>query len=120
MQKATGLRLPATLMFDYPNAAALAGFLREELAPEPAAQDATGGAAGMDDEAVRRALQSISTARLREAGLLDTLLGLARAAEEPGQAGSAAETTTEEPGQAIEEMAVDDLVRAALAGGELS
>ncbi|WP_443064251.1 SDR family NAD(P)-dependent oxidoreductase [Streptomyces sp. NBC_00525] len=120
LQKATGLRLPATLMFDYPNAAALAGFLREELAPEPAAQDATGGAAGMDDEAVRRALQSISTARLREAGLLDTLLGLARAAEEPGQAGSAAETTTEEPGQAIEEMAVDDLVRAALAGGELS
>ncbi|RAJ60831.1 pimaricinolide synthase PimS1 [Streptomyces sp. KhCrAH-43] len=110
LQKATGLRLPATLMFDYPNSAALAGFLREGLAPEPAADTD-----GIDDEAVRRALLSIPTARLREAGLLDTLLGLA--GNEPGPA---AEATTEEPGQAIEEMAVDDLVRAALAGGELS
>ncbi|SED08292.1 pimaricinolide synthase PimS1 [Streptomyces sp. 2131.1] len=110
LQKATGLRLPATLMFDYPNSAALAGFLREGLAPEPAVD--TGG---IDDESVRRALLSIPTARLREAGLLDTLLGLA--GTEPGPD---AGTTTEEPGQAIEEMAVDDLVRAALAGGELS
>ncbi|MFJ4500814.1 SDR family NAD(P)-dependent oxidoreductase [Streptomyces sp. NPDC088864] len=115
LQKATGLRLPATLMFDYPNAGTLAGFLREELAPEEA-PDPTGGAAGMDDEAVRRALLSIPTARLRESGLLDTLLGLARTTD-PDRV---AETTTEEPGQAIEEMAVDDLVRAALAGGELS
>ncbi|MEU2248220.1 type I polyketide synthase [Streptomyces sp. NPDC019224] len=114
LQKATGLRLPATLMFDYPNSAALAGFLREGLAPEPAA-DTTGSGEAPDDEAVRRALLSIPTARLREAGLLDTLLGLART--EPDRAAAA---TTEEPGQAIEEMAVDDLVRAALAGGELS
>ncbi|THA71791.1 SDR family NAD(P)-dependent oxidoreductase [Streptomyces sp. A0958] len=114
LQKATGLRLPATLMFDYPNSTALAGFLREGLEPEPAA-DATGGGEALDDEAVRRALLSIPAARLRESGLLDTLLGLART--EPAQSSAA---LADEPGPAIEEMAVDDLVRAALAGGELS
>ncbi|MGW2589030.1 SDR family NAD(P)-dependent oxidoreductase [Streptomyces sp. NPDC001515] len=114
LQKATGLRLPATLMFDYPNSASLAGFLGEELLPEPAAESTDGDA--LDDEAVRRALLSIPAARLRESGLLDTLLGLART-EPAGDPGPAA---TEAAAPAIEEMAVDDLVRAALAGGELS
>ncbi|MET7649283.1 SDR family NAD(P)-dependent oxidoreductase [Streptomyces sp. NPDC005426] len=108
LQKATGLRLPATLMFDYPNSAALAGFLREGLEPEPAAP---AGAEPLDDEGIRRALLSIPAARLRESGLLDTLLGLART--------DSAEAV-EAQGPAIEEMAVDDLVRAAMAGGELS
>ncbi|MBT2542118.1 SDR family NAD(P)-dependent oxidoreductase, partial [Streptomyces sp. ISL-44] len=112
LQKATGLRLPATLMFDYPNSASLAGFLLEELEPEPAAE-----AAGepLDEDGIRRALLSIPAARLRESGLLDALLGLAETA--PAEA--AAEPAPQGPA-AIQDMGVDDLVRAALAGGELS
>ncbi|MEU1345602.1 type I polyketide synthase [Streptomyces sp. NPDC005795] len=129
LQKATGLRLPATLMFDYPNSAALAGFLLEDLAPEPAASV---GGEPLDEEGIRRALLSIPAARLRESGLLDTLLGLARtgpaeagaasdASDAPGASdGSGASDASDEQGPAIEEMAVDDLVRAAMAGGELS
>ncbi|WP_405921986.1 type I polyketide synthase [Streptomyces sp. NBC_00122] len=113
LQKATGLRLPATLMFDYPNSAALAGFLLEELEPEPAAAAA---AEPLDEDGIRRALLSIPAARLRESGLLDALLGLAQAQDAP--AGPSAPSADQ--GAAIEEMDVDDLVRAALAGGELS
>ncbi|WP_432015721.1 type I polyketide synthase [Streptomyces cucumeris] len=54
----TGLRLPATLVFDYPTPTALAAFLHQELAP----QDASGG--GITDVPV-----SVGLDRL-EAGLL--------------------------------------------------
>jgi NADPH:quinone reductase-like Zn-dependent oxidoreductase/acyl carrier protein len=66
---ATGLQLPATLVFDYPAPAALARHLREQLAPE--------AQAGPDEDQLRQALASIPLARLREAGLLETLLQLA-------------------------------------------
>jgi NAD(P)-dependent dehydrogenase (short-subunit alcohol dehydrogenase family)/acyl carrier protein len=49
LQTATGVRLPATLMFDYPNVAAVIGLLLEELEDElPPAADAVadGAAAG--------------------------------------------------------------------------
>ncbi|WP_264932223.1 acyl carrier protein, partial [Streptomyces sp. A012304] len=55
----TGLRLPATLVFDHPSPGELARRLREELAPEPAdAPEGTGAGEGagtvdaLDDTAV--------------------------------------------------------------------
>jgi acyl carrier protein len=52
LAEACGIRLPATLMFDYPNSQALARFLLEELAPPTADQVAppvpVGVAAGGD------------------------------------------------------------------------
>ncbi|PHQ52005.1 3-ketoacyl-ACP reductase, partial [Streptomyces cinnamoneus] len=71
---ATGLRLPSTLLFDYPTPLALAQHLREQLFPN------AGGAADVDPEEaeLRAALASIPVSRFRQAGLLDVLLQLAQ------------------------------------------
>ncbi|MFH8447559.1 type I polyketide synthase, partial [Streptomyces sp. NPDC018026] len=120
LQTATGLRLPATMMFDYPNPAVLAEFLLDELAPglpEAAGQGAATGAP--DDEAVRNALQSLSVDSLRAAGLLDGLLALAAAAQDANpSAAPATEQVREDRSDAIKSMGVEDLVRAALSGDE--
>ncbi|MFI0822802.1 type I polyketide synthase, partial [Streptomyces sp. NPDC021098] len=42
MNAATGVQLPATLVFDYPTASALAGYLRSELVGEETAVDTSG------------------------------------------------------------------------------
>ncbi|MFE0420477.1 SDR family NAD(P)-dependent oxidoreductase, partial [Streptomyces tendae] len=120
LQTATGLRLPATMMFDYPNPAVLAEFLLDELTPglpEAAGQGAATGEP--DDASVRSALQSLSVDSLREAGLLDGLLALAAAAQDTNpSAAPAAGQVREDRSDAIKSMGVEDLVRAALSGDE--
>ncbi|MFH8371439.1 SDR family NAD(P)-dependent oxidoreductase, partial [Streptomyces sp. NPDC018031] len=71
LSAATGLRLPATMVFDHPTPTALAGLLRSRLAPGEAA------APELPDDAVRELLGRITPERLRAAGLLDALLRLA-------------------------------------------
>ncbi|MFG2224948.1 type I polyketide synthase [Streptomyces sp. NPDC048644] len=103
---ATGLRLPAALVFDHPTAAAVAGYLRSALFPEESGA-VPGGTDGEEAE-IRRILTTIPLSRLRQAGVLETLLNLAAADHE--------EKT--EPVDAIDTMDAESLLR--LAAGNLS
>ncbi|WP_329340037.1 SDR family NAD(P)-dependent oxidoreductase [Streptomyces sp. NBC_00663] len=111
LNAATGLRLPATLIFDYPTPEALVGLLDEELAPAPSAGVPD---AALSDEldrlqaALRAAVADVGTdaaARERVAGRFRDLLSTVSAwgegtpqdttpgagAAEPGAADSAAD-----------------------------
>ncbi|MYX59483.1 SDR family NAD(P)-dependent oxidoreductase, partial [Streptomyces sp. SID8382] len=74
---ASGLRLPATLLFDYPSCRAIAGYLATELVPEPAAAGQLPGLAELD-----RLTTLLDDERYREelTGRLHDLLAKARAA----------------------------------------
>ncbi|MEU8779801.1 type I polyketide synthase, partial [Streptomyces sp. NPDC048606] len=116
---ATGLRLPTTMVFDHPTPSALTDRLLDDLLP---GRDATGaGPDGSSEDArVRAALASIPPSRLREAGLLDVLLDLAR------PAGGATTHPQDAPDRgsdpdadsAIAEMDLDHLIELALGDSE--
>ncbi|MEU0398508.1 SDR family NAD(P)-dependent oxidoreductase [Streptomyces sp. NPDC006208] len=68
----TGVRLPATLVFDHPTPVAIARFLLSE-----AALDGATTAPRSEEDEIRAVLASIPIGRLRKAGLIDTLRELA-------------------------------------------
>ncbi|MGC2374228.1 MAG: acyl carrier protein, partial [Solirubrobacteraceae bacterium] len=104
---ATALRLPSTVVFDYPNAGALAGHLLGEASPEQGV-DADADPAELE---LRRLLASLPLARIREAGLLDPLLRLAGANGHPVDAGVGGERASE---RSIDALDVEELVRMTL------
>src|SRR6202008_2314386 len=107
LKSATGLALSPTLIFDYPNSAALAGYMHQELVGSSGQQTP----AALPGEAeIQRVVGSIPVKRLRQAGVLELLLALANEADGNGQATAPAVTTEKD----IADMDLDALVNAAL------
>ncbi|WP_346159960.1 type I polyketide synthase, partial [Streptomyces mordarskii] len=106
----TGLELPTTLAFDFPNLTVLAEYLETNMFPRASGADQN----DPEEDRIREALASIPLARFREAGLMDALLELAHISESGSEP-----VPQEEMNSAVDEMDVDDLVQRALGGADL-
>ncbi|HEY3995832.1 MAG TPA: type I polyketide synthase [Mycobacterium sp.] len=108
LKSATGLPLSPTLIFDYPNSAALAGYMYGELVGSSEQQTP---ATAPGEAEIQRVVGTIPVKRLRQAGVLDLLLALANEADSTGTPA----VTTEKD---IADMDLDALVNAALMDDE--
>ena len=109
--------LPTTLVFDYPNPDVLARHLHGELGLGGGEAPSGNGARSVDvpspddrgeESRVRATLASIPVAKLRQAGLLDALLGLADPENRPAKPRWAGDSA------AIDDLDVDSLIRIAM------
>ncbi len=107
LSAATGLRLPPTLVFDYPSVTGLARHLLAEATPDGEAEEA---AASPEERAFRQALAQVPLARLREAGLIEDLVELVGTGEALTGA-SAGEVSLEQ----IDDLDADALIERTLA-----
>jgi acyl carrier protein len=104
LSMATGERLPATLIFDYPTPGALARFLKSELLPTLGGTEAADPADAEEAE-LRKVLTSVPLSLLRNAGLLESILALA--------GGESGEPAPDEESVSIADLDVADLIRIA-------
>jgi acyl carrier protein len=103
LARETGLRVPATMVFDYPTPSALAACLRSRLFP--AVED---GGADAGEAVIRRALADVPLAQLRAAGVMDILLKLAGLHDAAGAAAVSSRIDS------IDDMDAESLIEMAL------
>jgi polyketide synthase 12 len=107
LKSASGLALSPTLIFDYPNSVALAGYMHRELV---GTSEQNTPAAAPGEAEIQRVVGSIPVKRLRQAGVLELLLALANESEGAAQPATPALTSEKD----IADMDLDALVNAAL------
>ena len=106
LAQATGIRLEATLIFDYPSSEAVTAHLLGRVTP------GDGGGAEIDphETEIRHRISLIPVARLRDSGLLEMVLAL--------ENGGSADPGEEDTESDIDAMDIDSLVRQTLGSSE--